>query len=104
MGGKNSWPWKGPIFSKDARPRVSLLEAGVLRDGFISFGHSELGQDWRQNESDGGLYVPTRDGRTLVVANQEWGLRSYPLENVVGKSVHDAHGLARDAGVRMDRF
>ena len=38
----------------------------------------------------------------LVVVGKLAGLSSNPLEQIVDKGVHDAHGLGRDASVGMN--
>ena len=58
-----------------------------------------LGQLTRQEEADGSLDLPTGDGRLLVVLSKASRLRSDLLEDVVHERVHDAHGLAGDAGL-----
>ena len=55
-----------------------------------------------QVEADGSLDLPTGDRVLLVVVSQSRGLSRDPLEDVVDEGVHDAHGLAGDAGVGVD--
>ena len=61
-----------------------------------------LGEFTRKQEPDSGLDLPGGDGRSLVVMGQTGSLGSDALEDVVDEAVHDAHGLARDSGVRVD--
>ena len=61
-----------------------------------------LAQFSRQVEADGRLDLPTSDGVLLVVVRQAGGLGGDTLEDIVHEGVHDAHGLARDAGVGVD--
>jgi len=58
-----------------------------------------LGQLSGVEEPDSGLNFPGGDGGPLVVVGQTGGLSSDPLEDIVDKGVHDAHGLGGDAGV-----
>lgn len=60
-----------------------------------------LGKFTWQQQTNGGLDLPAGDGGTLVVVRQARRLGSDPLEDVVDKAVHDGHGFAGDAGVRM---
>lgn len=63
-----------------------------------------LGQlSWKQ-ESDGRLNFAARDSRPSVVMGQTRRLGSDTLEDVVDEAVHDRHGLAADASVRVDLF
>jgi len=48
------------------------------------------------------LDLATCDGRSLVVVSQTGSLSSDALEDVIDEAVHDAHGLRRDTGVRVD--
>ena len=82
--------------------RMNLLGAGVLGDGFGALADGVLGQFTGQQETDGGLDLATGDGRALVVVRQARSLRRDALEDVVDEAVHDAHGLAGDAGVGVD--
>ena len=52
-------------------------------------------------EADGRLHLAAGDGVLLVVVGQARGLGGDALEDVVDERVHDAHGLAGDAGVRV---
>jgi hypothetical protein len=76
-----------------------LLGAGVLGDGLGSLGDGVLGELSGQQETDGGLDLPGRDGGALVVVGEAARLGGDALEDVVDERVHDAHGLGRDAGV-----
>ena len=61
-----------------------------------------LGQLTGEDQTDGGLDLPGRDGRALVVVGQAAGFGGDALEDVVDERVHDGHGLGRDAGVGVD--
>ena len=60
-----------------------------------------LGELTGEDEADGGLDLPGRDGGLLVVPRQLGRLRRQLLEDVVDEGVHDGHGLGRDADVRV---
>jgi len=79
-----------------------LLGAGVLRDGLGALRDCVLGELTREQESNRGLDLARSDGRPLVVVGQPGSLGRDPLEEVVDETVHDAHGLGADAGVRVD--
>ena len=53
-------------------------------------------------ETDGGLNLAAGDGVLLVVVSQTRRLGGDTLEDVVHEGVHDAHGLAGDASVRVN--
>ena len=80
----------------------SFLSAAELGDGLGSLRDGVLGQLSGQQEPDGGLDLPGGDGGPLVVVGELAGLSGDPLEQVVDERVHDAHGLGRDSGVRVD--
>ena len=84
--------------------RSSLLGTGVLGDSLGSFADCVLGQFSGQEESDGRLDFSARDGRAAIVVCQTRRLGCDALEDVVDERVHDRHGLAADAGVRVDLF
>ena len=63
-----------------------------------------FGQLSGQQEPDGGLDLPGGDGGPLVVVGELAGLSGDPLEQVVDKRVHDAHGLGGYTGVGVDLF
>ena len=77
----------------------SLLGAGVLGDSLGALGDGVLGQLAGEQKPHGRLDLPGGDGGPLVVVGQAGGLGGDPLEDVVDKGVHDAHGLGGDAGV-----
>ena len=54
-----------------------------------------------QKQADSSLNFARSDGRALVVVRQARGLGCDALEYVVDEGVHDAHGLGRNAGVRV---
>ena len=53
-------------------------------------------------ESYGCLDLPAGDGVLLVVVGQAGRLGGNPLKDVVHERVHDGHGLAGDACIRVD--
>ena len=61
-----------------------------------------LGQLSREEKPDSRLDLPGSDGRPLVVVGETGGLSGDSFEDVVDERVHDAHGLGRDSGVRVD--
>lgn len=78
-----------------------LLGAGVLGDCFGTFTDGVLGELTRQKKSHGGLNLPARDGRALVVVRQARCLGSDALKDVVDERIHDAHRLAGNSSVGM---
>ncbi|XP_059966288.1 uncharacterized protein LOC132497238 [Mesoplodon densirostris] len=76
--------------------------SGVLGDSLGSLGHGVLGQLPRQQQTYGRLDLPGGDGRAFVVMRQARRLARDALKDVIDERVHDAHGLGRDAGVRVD--
>lgn len=78
-----------------------LLGAGVFGDGFGAFADGVLGQLTGQQQTDGGLNFPTGDRRPLVVVRQARRFGGNAFKNVVDERIHDAHRLARNAGVRV---
>ena len=54
-----------------------------------------------QKQSDGGLDLAGTNGGFLVVVGQAGRFRGDALEDVVHEGVHDAHGFAGDARVRV---
>ena len=79
-----------------------LLGAGVLGDGLGAFRDGVLSQLTGQQQADGRLDFPARDGGALVVVGKAGGLGGDAFEDVVDEAVHDAHGLGGDAGVGVD--
>lgn len=79
-----------------------LLGAGVLGDGLGTLADGVLGELAGQQETDGRLDFAARDRRAAVVVGEARGLGGDALEDVVHEAVHDRHGLAADAGVRVD--
>jgi hypothetical protein len=84
------------------RPEILLFGAGVLGDGFGTFGDGVLGQLPGQQQTYSSLDFPTGDGGTFVVMGQTGRFGGDAFEDVVDETVHDAHRLARDAGIGMD--
>jgi hypothetical protein len=98
---KNGWSREGPKFRRFAND-WRLLGAGVLGDGLGALRDGVLGQLSRQEETDGGLDLPGRDGGALVVVRQATCLGGDALEDVIDERVHDAHRLGGDACVGVD--
>ena len=63
-----------------------------------------LGQFTGQVEPHSSLDFPAGDGVLPVVVSQAGGLGGDTLKDVVHERVHDAHGLAGDASVRVNLF
>lgn len=63
-----------------------------------------LGQLSGEEKPDSRLNLPGSDGRPLVVVGETGGLSGDSFEDVVDERVHDAHGLGRDSGVRVNLF
>ena len=61
-----------------------------------------LGQLSGEEKPDSRLDLPGSDGRPLVVVGETRGLGGDSLKDVIHERVHDAHGLGRDSGVRVD--
>ena len=80
---------------------LASLAAGVLGDGLGALADGVLGQLPRQQQAHGRLDLAAGDGGALVVVGQAGGLGGDPLEDVVDEAVHDGHGLAADARVRV---
>ena len=72
---------------------VGLLGAGVLGDSLGALRDGMLGELSGQEEPDSSLDFSGGDGGPLVVVSKLAGLSSNPLEEIVDKGVHDAHGL-----------
>ena len=81
--------------------RDGTLVAGELGDGLGALGDGVLGELAGEDEADGGLDLPGRDGGLLVVPGQLGRLAGELLEDVVDEGVHDGHGLGGDADVRV---
>ena len=79
----------------------ALLAAGVLGDCLGSLRHSVLGKLSWQEKTHSSLDFSAGDGGPPVVVSQTGSLSSNPLEDVIDKGVHDAHGLGRNSGVRV---
>lgn len=56
----------------------------------------------RQQKTYGRLYFAARDRRPSVIVSKTRRLGSDTLEDVVDETIHDRHGLATDASVRVD--
>ncbi len=97
------WLLEKPVVRKEKSSEASsLFAAGVLGHGLGTLADCVLGQLSGQMEAHGSLDFPAGDGVLLVVVSQAGGLGSDTLEDVVHERVHDAHGLAGDAGVGVD--
>lgn len=81
---------------------VRLLGAGVLGYGLGSLADGVLGEFSGQQKTHGRLNFSAGDGRATVVVSQARSFRSDTFEDIVDEAVHDRHGLATDARVRMD--
>lgn len=85
-------------FGEGGNPHVSkqnhLLGGGVLGDSLGALRDGVFGEFTRQQQSDGGLDLPTGDGGFSVVVGQTGRLGSDALEDIVDKAVHDRHGAA----------
>ena len=81
---------------------MELLGGGVLGDGFSTLAHGVLGQLSGQQQTNCCLNFPTGDGSALVVLRQSGRFGGDPFEDVVDEAVHDGHGFAGNAGVRVD--
>ena len=81
-----------------------LLGAGILGDSLGAFAHGVFGELARKEKPDSGLDLPRGDGRLLVVLGKARGFGGDALEDIVHEAIHYTHGLAGDAGVRMDLF
>lgn len=90
------------VASAHSSTSTRLLGARVLGDGLRSLADGVLGKLARQEKTNGRLDFAARDGRAAVVVGEARGLCSNALKDVVDEAVHDRHGLAADAGVRVD--
>jgi len=95
------WPLKGPFGLIAAG---GLFGAGVFGDGLGALADGVFCQLSGQQQSNGRLDLSGGDGRAFVVVGQPGGFGGDSLEDVVHEAVHDRHGLAADAGVRMHLF
>ena len=80
---------------------TSLFSAGVLGHCLGSLADCMLGKFTRQVQSHSDLDFAAGDGVFLAVASQARGFGGNALKDVVHEGVHDAHGFAGDAGVRV---
>ena len=71
-----------------------LSAAGILGDSLSPLRHSMLRQLSWQVKPHGSLDLSARNSALLVVMREPGRLVSDPLENVVHKRVHNAHGLS----------
>ncbi|KAK7467731.1 hypothetical protein BaRGS_00037039 [Batillaria attramentaria] len=77
------------------------LAAGVFGHGLGALRHGVLGEFAWQQKPHCSLDLPAGDGGTLVVVSKAGSLRRDALEDVVDEAVHDGHGLAANARVRV---
>ena len=92
----------GPEKSRSAVATADLLAAGVLGDGLGSLADGVLGKLTGQEETDSCLDLSGSESGTPVVVGEARSFGSNALEDVVHERVHDGHGLAADAGIRVD--
>ena len=71
-----------------------LLGGGVLGDSLGALRDGVFGEFTWQQQSDGGLDLPTGDGGLSVVVGQTGRLSGDALEDVVDEAVHDRHSTA----------
>ena len=84
--------------------RSALLATGVFGDSLCAFADGVLSQFTGQQQTDGSLDFTRADGRFLVVVGKTRGLSGDTFEDIVDEGVHDAHGLAGNASVRVHLF
>ena len=90
------------LWQQQQQQRVTrLLGRRVLGDGLGALADGVLGQLSGQKQTDGRLDLAARDRRAAVVVRQTRRLGGDALEDVVDERVHDRHGLAADARVRV---
>ena len=80
---------------------TALLATGVFGHSLGALAHCVFGQFTGKKQTDSGLDLARGDGRFLVVVSKAGRFTSDALEDVIHERVHDAHGLAGDAGVWM---
>ena len=97
MGGPEKGLWWGEGVQRGRR----LLAAGVLGDSLGSLTDGVLGQFSGQQQAHSSLDLAAGDGRPLVVVGQSGGFSGDSLKDIVDEAVHDGHGFAADASVRM---
>jgi hypothetical protein len=77
--------------------KISLLD--VFGDCFSSFGDSVSCQLSGQNEFNGGLDFPRREGSSFIESNELGSFSGDSVEGVMDEGVHDVHGLFGDSDV-----
>ena len=78
------------------------LAVAVLGDGLGALADGVLGKLTGKKKANSSLDLPRRDGRLLVAVRQPACLSGDALKHIVDERVHDGHGLARNAGVRVN--
>ncbi|CAB4067693.1 H2B [Lepeophtheirus salmonis] len=81
---------------------MKLLGGSVFGHSLRSFRNSVLGQLSGEEKTDCSLDFSGGDGGPLVVVSETRRFGSDSLKDIVHEGVHDAHGLGRDASVRVD--
>lgn len=81
---------------------LSACCGGVFGDSLCALRDSVLGQFTGQEKTDSSLDLSRGDCRALVVLSQASRFARNTLEDVVNERIHDAHGLRRDASVRVN--
>ena len=84
-----------------AAPRMMMIGVRTLGHGLGALGDSVLGELAREQQADGRLDLPGRERRLLVVPREADGLDRETVKGVVHEGVHDRHGPAGDARVRV---
>ena len=79
----------------------NLLAAGVLGDCLGALADGMLGELTREQKPDSCLDLPRGEGGAPVVVSKAGSFSGDALEDVVDEGVHDRHGLAADARVRV---
>ncbi|TKC35997.1 hypothetical protein EI555_001644, partial [Monodon monoceros] len=89
------------VYALKRQGRTLYGFAGILGDSLGTPGHTVLGQLSGQQQAHGRLDLSGSDGRALVVMRQARRFSRDALQDVTDERVHDTHGLAPDAGVRV---
>lgn len=81
---------------------ICSLGTGVLGHRLCAFTNSVFRQLAGQKKSHSSLNLTRCNRGTFVVMSQSRSFSSDAFEDIVDETVHDAHSLAGDSGVRMD--